>query len=62
MQRTFTAFIPMREICSELSAVESTKINIMVSNTISGLQAVILYLLWAFVPQVWRLPCVFQHS
>lgn len=62
IQVTFTAFIPMREICNELIAVESTKINIVISNAISGLQAVILYVLWTFVPQVWRLPCVFQYS
>lgn len=41
MQVIFTAFIPVREICSELSAVESTKINIVVSNAISGLQEVL---------------------
>lgn len=40
MQITFNAFIPMRETCSELSDAESTKIN-MVSNAISGLQAVV---------------------
>lgn len=38
------------------------EVSTMISNTTSGPSAITLYLLWTFVPKVWRFPCAFQHS